>query len=756
MKQFLFTFMFTFVVSLSYSFATNYYVAPYGKRLNKGTIDSPFKSLSDVVNLLQAGDTCFVREGQYREKIYLHNLIGTPEHPIVITNYKEEKAVMNGTKIMDLDWKYQGKGVYAASMEYDIWQLFADNEMQTVARWPNASMKDKYFWNRDYSYRMMDSNSVFGHAYDTKPIRRKDNLASDESSLGLSANLALNMNVQSLAETGVNMTGAIAILNIGSWMTWAQYISSHEAGKNDFTYSKDFSYQDPNPHWQKRIEKFPGNTDFWNKKNIKAQQGYYYIEGLQCLDAPGEWWYDKNNKMLYVIPEQDKDISKIQYQGKVQTYMVEFKNCSNLVWDGIDFWGATIYGRDCSETTLQNVNFHYPCFSERVLGKLGSIQHAQFINRDISQRNNNKFINCVFHSFDGGALEMVNANGGVLKNILVYDANYSAIGNDPIFELWKTENMLLERLTIYNSGTSSSIHVGDSTRVTMSRFYNVGDLQSDGAPVQVGYFYKGVEYDHIWSHDHLKLSLRFDDGGGAPKPPSLNGQIHHNVMWNCGQMQVKGDKHAVYNNTAYRTPGICMVVNKKMCGIHKQSYLTNNLSPNFLTLWWGKTMPPFPGYSEANVWKNPENLLRDPKNGDFRPKKDSWELIDKGVKNRKDLKENLTIGAYTHNCTEYWIPGYQYPSSSTPVPFNKSIKVKQDASLMWLKAYQSVESRLYLGTSKQSVIDATEKSIEYKGSFKSNMYNPYALKSGKTYFWRVDELTPQGLIKGEVWEFTIE
>ena len=83
---------------------------------------------------------------------------------------------------------------------------------------------------------------------------------------------------------------------------------------------------------------------------------------------------------------------------------------------------------------------------------------------------------------------MTNANGAVLQHILAYDANYSMIGEVPVSLLRKTDNMLSDGITVYHSGVSSTMILGNNTRVTMGNFYNVGDLQSDGSSVQVGCF----------------------------------------------------------------------------------------------------------------------------------------------------------------------------------------------------------------------------------------------------------------------------
>ena len=75
---------------------------------------------------------------------------------------------------------------------------------------------------------------------------------------------------------------------------------------------------------------------------------------------------------------------------------------------------------------------------------------------------------------------------------------------------------------------------------------------------------------------------------------------------------------------------------------------------------------------------------------------------------------------------------------------------------MWLSAYKSNTSLVYFGESIDAVLKATKKSKEYKGSQSNNIFTPGPLKSGNTYFWRIDSIVEKKVIKGPVWSFTVE
>merc|ERR1719422_2021410 len=82
-----------------------------------------------------------------------------------------------------------------------------------------------------------------------------------------------------LAKADLDFTGAIAILNVGSFQSWAREVLSHGMGSDSFTY----------------------NDDFGDNINFRHQQ--YYMEGkYELLDNAEEWFYDwADTKMLHLM-----------------------------------------------------------------------------------------------------------------------------------------------------------------------------------------------------------------------------------------------------------------------------------------------------------------------------------------------------------------------------------------------------------------------------------------------------------------------
>jgi len=75
---------------------------------------------------------------------------------------------------------------------------------------------------------------------------------------------------------------------------------------------------------------------------------------------------------------------------------------------------------------------------------------------------------------------------------------------------------------------------------------------------------------------------------------------------------------------------------------------------------------------------------------------------------------------------------------------------------MWLEAYKSSSHDVYFATKAREIEDADKSSPAYQGNFSNNISTPEILETGKTYYWRVDAIVNDRLVKGELWSFTVE
>ena len=76
-----------------------FYVSPDGNDSNPGTAPKPWKTISKAAATLQAGDTVYVSEGTYRERV-VPRLSGGPGHPITYAAVKEGTVTLDGADVV--------------------------------------------------------------------------------------------------------------------------------------------------------------------------------------------------------------------------------------------------------------------------------------------------------------------------------------------------------------------------------------------------------------------------------------------------------------------------------------------------------------------------------------------------------------------------------------------------------------------------------------------------------------------------------
>lgn len=92
-------------------------------------------------------------------------------------------------------------------------------------------------------------------------------------------------------------------------------------------------------------------------------------------------------------------------------------------------------------------------------------------------------------------------------------------------------------------------------------------------------------------------------------------------------------------------------------------------------------------------------------------------------------------------------------TASNPNPSDGAKSVDPNADLTWTAGFHAVMHEVYFGTDKANVADGT--AATFKVKHVTTTYDPGTLAQGTTYFWRIDEVEPDGSKdKGDVWRFT--
>jgi hypothetical protein len=99
-------------------------------------------------------------------------------------------------------------------------------------------------------------------------------------------------------------------------------------------------------------------------------------------------------------------------------------------------------------------------------------------------------------------------------------------------------------------------------------------------------------------------------------------------------------------------------------------------------------------------------------------------------------------------CTSGWSSGPMWAWS--PIPCDGATNVPINTILQWMPGACAESHDVYLSNDYYTLDD------NFKGNFKTPFYNPDTLNYNTTYFWRINEVCPDEVVIGNVWQFTTE
>jgi hypothetical protein len=673
------------------------YVAQNGNDANVGSEDKPFRTLKAAIKQAKPGDTCILRAGSHFVDVDTTDLKGAPGKPIMMAPFPGENVVIDGTKPIVGKWTEVSKGVFRTTLTHDVWQVFVDGKGGTLARWPNANVED---------------GSTFKHENYGEADRKKSTkeFVYDER----------------LVATGIDFTGA-TVVAIGN--NNVHRVAKHSKGAKTFTL-------DP----------------FVKRWRI----GSYSLEGKMCLDIPNEWWFDKATKELFLVVEPGKTPDQLDIRGKVQSFAFQGERTSYLSFRNLTFFGTTFHFLESDHIHFEDCLFTYPCHNKRVLG-INKFDNGTMHAFD-NERGGNGFLkktenivrNCEFRYADGSAL-VSNGYGDVIENNYFHHIGFNGLERYAV-NMTRSYKSTFRRNTVHTIAGYTAVLPGQYHTVELNDCYDGSTLTHESTLIHVFTGNQtGININRNWTHDSI-TGIRFDTPNNGQQ--GFDGDVNTNVIWNCTRMIIKGDRHKVSNNTVFDCDESSndIIIHDTEWKDNANSVIHSNASDTISGHRSKQRNPkdPFPGKQYNNwigVLQNPpqklNTLLRDPQNLDFRPKPGS-------------VLETKGIGAYKAQVESYWIPGRKVSTASMPIPPNGSKTVKAEATLFWLDAYKSARQRLYFGTDRTAIANASTNSLVHRGVKQKNHYTPKNLESGSTYFWRIDSVRDGKTVKGPIWTFTVK
>lgn len=273
-----------------------YYVAPDGSDENEGSLSAPFATISQAARVMQAGDTCYLRGGIYRETVTVSG-----KSDLTFRAYGNETVSISGGSLITGWTKYEGN-IYVANTDINMSEgrgnmLFASGALGVEARWPNAAVSQ---W--------LDRSS---YAYADGPERWQ--VAGQED--------VRYITDATIAEQfpGLDLTGAMVwcVAGDGYWSYMAA-VTSHETTNGTL-------HLDANA--------------FHSGYNAVKNNMYYITRHLALLDADNEWFLDTENGKIYYQTPGGVDPNTMEIELRAREYAIHVTNSSR-----INFYGINVYG----------------------------------------------------------------------------------------------------------------------------------------------------------------------------------------------------------------------------------------------------------------------------------------------------------------------------------------------------------------------------------------------------------------------------
>jgi hypothetical protein len=599
--------------------AATYFVSPAGDDASPGSAAKPFRTIQHAVDLLQPGDTCFVRAGTYRETVKLEKK-GTAAQPIRIRAYPGERVVLDGTEPIT-GWKPAGNKLYTAKTSLKVEQLFAGNRMLVEARWPNCTL-DRIL-TRD-GWASAGPKSEYGKIRDPE-----------------------------LAKTNIDWNGAMAILNVAhQFWSWSRIVEGYEKGSEVLPYTITMNeFHTKNRHW-------------WD-------DDFYYLMGKrEALDVVDEWVQDKDGTVTLMADALPRNTS-----AKQRDYAFVANGSAFVEISGFHFFACSFRIQSSDNCLVEYCNLLYPSYA-RGVPNAEEKGHRKPCPGTLVNGKENTIRSCSFvHCPNFGVVLQGEKN--TLEDSIVADVNwtgtlhYTAVALRGMKGIAKPRNVARHN-TLYNVGNTILNCSGPDTVVEYNHVHHGGLICAD-----VSLLYTcmpaamGVEFRYNWVHDSLSpnnsLGIRGDD-----KTRGLH--VHHNVLWNVARdgIVTKGGENRVYNNTCFANQSSDIMFcsgpepdkwwQKHVKAYQEQnmdSLLINNCARAIVST-RRPHQPPMPGDNSNNYTKGDPKLV-DPDHFDFRPRADS-PLVDAGRAvagiTAPYVGKAPDIGAYEYK-GDHWLPGHR-------------------------------------------------------------------------------------------------
>ena len=502
------------------SASTTLYVSLNGSDSASGTASHPFRTLAACAAAAAAGGECRLAPGRYDGPQDQRTVVVSRDLTITGPG-KGPAAIIDGSVPILTAWtRIPGRSCLyqSAPMAQEVWQLWAGDSPLTPARFPNAMLAD---------------DSVFDGAPFALSGRRNGSLlySSRDSVAGRIHDDGTH--APSLASSGLDLKGSIAVLPLGTMGSQAQGVRVTKHGAN----SSSFSYAPP-----------PG-TAGKGHTNLPI-----FFEGsCSLLDSEGEWCVARQGGIsrLQVWLDGCADPRTASLRGKTRSYLLNATRATRLSLSHVTLYAGTLGTTEAAWwLSMDHVRMAFPSANRRVLDEEGATA-APLVLRANEAGGGLTLANCSFEWWDAIVPFDVVGDGARVSDCSFVRGGYALGESASLSDGGRSDGLVFERneVTIFNSfvgltpGTHALVEYNEFSRQTPC---------VDGAAVHVHIAAQnGLLLRRNWAHDLTVKAFRFDRVNSKSAKWGVNGTAVENVAWRTAGPTFKGDHHTIANNTVF-------------------------------------------------------------------------------------------------------------------------------------------------------------------------------------------------------------
>jgi len=315
--------VFLFVITTVQAIATDsrmLYVSVNGDDFNPGTKTKPFATISkakDAVRELKESTNkpieIFVREGSY----YLDSPVvfgpedsGSKDAPIIYQAAEGERVTLSGGKKLSCSWKPYKDGIMMCELpeakldKLDFTQLFVNGKRQHLARYPNYNNSEPGHTGYILPQRAIPQSIINPDIDDNQDMTQND-----EPPRGI----IYNPETFTRRKWSKPEEAIIHIYQAPHWGNLQWTIK-------DVDYEKNYIWFGIGGH---QIGAKWASVPI----NVNSSSQFYIENVFEELDAPGEWYLDKDKGILYYIPPVGLDLKSALIEAPLLERSIQFIGC---------------------------------------------------------------------------------------------------------------------------------------------------------------------------------------------------------------------------------------------------------------------------------------------------------------------------------------------------------------------------------------------------------------------------------------------